>query len=112
MTQWHKRYIRPNGEYAPGNYARWSNDYVSQRLDELVQLPATDPQVVVKLTEIFQEMVRELPMANTMGVTKFVPVNTTYWTGYQTADNPFEGPWWWWDQFRTYLPHYSPTGAK
>jgi peptide/nickel transport system substrate-binding protein len=111
MLKWHSRYYKPNGEYSI-NIARFRNAYVDQRIDELLKLPSDDPQVVVKLTEILQEMVRQRPMNNMLGVTKIVPVNTTYWTGYQSADNPFEGPWTWWDQFRAYLPHYSPTGAK
>ncbi|MFP3089714.1 ABC transporter substrate-binding protein [Treponema sp. TIM-1] len=111
MLGWHSRFYRPNGEYSI-NIARFKNAYVDKRLDELLALPSDNPQVIQKLTEIFQEMVRQMPMNNMVGTTKIVPVNTTYWTGYQSADNPFEGPWWWWDQFRTYLPRYRPTGVK
>lgn len=41
--------------------------------------------------------------------TKIVPINTTYWTGFPTAENPYEGPWWWWSLFRFMLPKLSPA---
>jgi peptide/nickel transport system substrate-binding protein len=112
MLQWHKQYIVPVGQLAPGNADRWANDRVSQLLDELAALPPEDPQVVRKITEINQEFVKGIPFLPMFGTSKFVPVNTYYWKGFQTIDNPFEGPWWWWSQFKYYLPHYSPTGNK
>ena len=110
MLGMHKRYVVPNGQRAPGNDVRWVNDRVSQLLDELVTLPSNHRDVVPKITEINQEMVKGLPFLPMFGNTKFVPVNTYYWEGFQTADNPFEGPWWWWSHFRYYLAHYKPTG--
>ena len=35
-----------------------------------------------------------------VGTSKFVPVNETYFTNYPTADNYYEGPWWWWSNFK------------
>jgi peptide/nickel transport system substrate-binding protein len=112
MLSWHKRYIVPVGQNAPGNASRWANDRVSQLLDELAALPSTDRNVIPKVTEINQEFVKELPVLPMFGTSKFVPVNTYYWQGFQTADNPFEGPWWWWGHFKFYLPHYTPTGNR
>jgi peptide/nickel transport system substrate-binding protein len=110
MAGWHKQYIVPNGQLAPGNACRWANDTVSRLLDELAALPADDPQVIPKVTQINQEFVKEIPFLPMFGTSKFVPVNTYYWKGFQTVDNQFEGPWWWWSQFKFYLSHYSPTG--
>ena len=112
MQGWHKRYVVPVGQLAPGNACRWTNDRVSQLLDELANLPSSDPQVVSKITEINQEFVKGIPFLPMFGTSKFVPVNTYYWKGFQTVDNPFEGPWWWWSQFKYYLAHYSPTGNQ
>jgi peptide/nickel transport system substrate-binding protein len=41
--------------------------------------------------------------------TKIVPFNETYWTGFPTSENPYEGPWWWWSNFRFTLPRIQPA---
>lgn len=110
MLGWHKQYIVPTGEQAPGNRNRWKNDRVSQLLDELTGMPSSDPAVVEKITEINKEFVKGLPFIPMFGTSKFVPVDTYYWEGFQTSENAFEGPWWWWSQFKFYTPHFKPTG--
>lgn len=110
MNQWHKKFIAPVGEIASANYSRWSNDRVSELLDELAALPSDDPQVIEKITEINQIFVAEIPFLPMFGTSKFVPVNSYYWEGFQNSENPYEGPWWWWSQFKYYLPHISPSG--
>ena len=113
MQHWHARHIVPVGEQAPGNRARWGgpvNDAVSERLDLLATLHQEDPRVVEEITEIMKLFVEELPFIPMFGTSKFVPVMEYYWTGFQTIDNDFEGPWWWWSQFKFYTPHFRPTG--
>jgi len=110
LQGWHKQYIVPNGQQAPGNRNRWANDKVSSLIDELNGLKSNDPKVVADITEIHKEFVKGMPFIPMFGTSKFVPVDTYYWKGFQTADNQFEGPWWWWSQFKFYTPHYKPTG--
>lgn len=109
MQTWHMQYVVPPGERASGNFARWSNSTASAILDEAAVLPPEDPRVVELMTGFYQEMVREIPFLPMFGTSKFVPVNTKYWEGFQTAENPFEGPWWWWSQFKYYLHNLSPA---
>jgi peptide/nickel transport system substrate-binding protein len=110
MSGWHKQFVVENGKPAPGNTSRWSNDRVSELLDELGGMQSNDPRVIENITEINKEFVRELPFIPMFGTSKFVPVDTYYWEGFQTSENSFEGPWWWWSQFKYYLPHLKPTG--
>jgi peptide/nickel transport system substrate-binding protein len=42
------------------------------------------------------------------GTSKFVPVNETYFTNYPTADNYYEGPWWWWSNFKYIVAQIEP----
>jgi len=110
---WNARHLMPIGEQANGNRARWSsegNDKASEILDHLMTLPADDPQIVPGVTEVLEIFVAEMPFIQMVGTSKFVPVMTHYWEGFQTADNAFEGPWWWWAQFKFYTPHIQPTG--
>ncbi|MFC5452912.1 ABC transporter substrate-binding protein [Paenibacillus aestuarii] len=110
LQGWHKQYIVPNGKQAPGNRNRWANDKVSSLIDELNGLKSDDPKVIADITDIHKEFVKGMPFIPMFGTSKFVPVDTYYWQGFQTADNQFEGPWWWWSQFKFYTPHYKPTG--
>lgn len=113
MDHWKNTYLAPIGEQAPGNRVRWSgeaNDEVTRILEELQQLPSDDPAVVEGITEILKEFVAEQPFLPMFGTSKFVPVITHYWEGFQTAENAFEGPWWWWSQFKFYTPNLKPTG--
>ncbi len=51
-----------------------------------------------------------MPAIQMFGTTQFVPVNTYYWTNEPSADNPYEGPWWWWSTFKFMLPNFKQTG--
>jgi peptide/nickel transport system substrate-binding protein len=113
MEHWNNKYIVPTGEQAPGNRYRWggeSNDKVTEKLNELMQMSSDDPKVIEGVTEICKLFVEELPFIPMFGTSKFVPVTTHYWTGFQTSENDFEGPWWWWSQFKYYTPYLKPTG--
>ena len=110
---WNARTLAPIGDQSSGNRARWSgagNDKVSEIMDHLMTLPADDPAIVTGMTEVLEVFVEELPFISMFGTSKFVPVTTHYWEGFQSAENDFEGPWWWWSQFKFYTPHIQPTG--
>ena len=40
---------------------------------------------------------------------KFVPTNSTNWEGYPCAEDPYNGPWWWWSCFKYIVPHITPV---
>lgn len=113
MDHWKSEYIVPVGEQAPGNRYRWGgegNDKVTEILNELGAIPSDDPAIIDGVTEICKIFVDEQPFIPMFGTSKFVPVTTHYWEGFQTSENDFEGPWWWWSQFKYYTPHLKPTG--
>ncbi|MBB3128513.1 peptide/nickel transport system substrate-binding protein [Paenibacillus rhizosphaerae] len=110
LQGWNKEYIVPNGQQAPGNRNRWANDRVSGLLEGLNAMEPSDPKVIADITEINKEMVKGMPFIPMFGTSKFVPVDTYYWQGFQNAENEFEGPWWWWSQFKFYTPNYKPSG--
>jgi len=80
------------------NRERYSTPKISALIDELRTLPSEDPKVVALWTEVLQELVVGMPVIDMVGTSKFVPVNETYWTNFATAENYYEGPWWWWTQ--------------
>ena len=105
MEPWHKRFVVPVGEHAAANQVRFANDEISRLLDEMSVLTSDDPRVIELTREMLKEFVREMPYIPMFGTSKFVPVNTYYWDGFPTADNHYEGPWWWWSNFKYTLPN-------
>lgn len=102
IQTWHEKYILPNGENAAGNKERYANEELSAAIDKLQTLEPDDPEVNATVEEMLKIFVDEMPAIPMFGTAKFVPVVETYWTGFQDSENPFEGPWWWWSQFRFY----------
>lgn len=109
INGWHQRYVVPTGELAPGNANRHKSDEIAALLDELEKLPSDDPQNVEISKDLLMEMAQEMHWIPMFGTSKFVPVNQTYWTNYPTADNYYEGPWWWWSNFKYIVSHIQPV---
>lgn len=112
MEGWHKEYARPNGTPTSSNHARYVNDELSALIDTLRTLPSDDPQIVPLGTEILKELVEGLPVIEMFGTSKFVPVNETHWQNYPSADNFYEGPWWWWSNFKFIVARIEPKAAS
>jgi peptide/nickel transport system substrate-binding protein len=107
---WHKKFIVPTGQPAPGNAPRYESEALSAILDELSALPSDDPQTIELTQEFMKTWVVEMPWIPMFGTSKFVPVDTYYWENLPDVDNYYEGPWWWWSLFKYMLPNFEPTG--
>jgi peptide/nickel transport system substrate-binding protein len=109
LRGWHQKYIVSTGELAPGNANRHSSDEIARLLDELETLTSDDPRNVELSSELLLQMASEMHWIPMFGTSKFVPVNEHYWTNYPTADNYYEGPWWWWSNFKFIIANIEPN---
>lgn len=109
---WHKKFVVPVGQPAPGNNTRHVSDTLSSYLDQIEPLTSTDPKTIELMTEFMKAWVAEMPWLPMFGTSKFVPVDTYYWDGLPTVDNPYEGPWWWWSLFKYMTPNFQPSGRE
>lgn len=105
---WNRKFIVPVGEPAPGNTSRHDSEVLSTMLDEIGTLTSTDPELVPMTTEFMKAWVAEMPWLPMFGTSKFVPVVETYWQGFPSVDNYYEGPWWWWSLFKYMTPNFQP----
>ena len=103
--------IKPLGETGSGQGLRWNNEKVTEILHELANTDPESDRSYELHTEFLKECVTDMPEINFLSGTKFVPTNSTYWEGYPNADNPYNGPWWWWSCFKYMLPNITPTQA-
>lgn len=103
--------IKPLGETGSGQGLRWKNERVTEILHELANTDPESDRSYELHVEFLQECVKDMPFINFQSGTKFVPTNSTYWEGYPNAENPYNGPWWWWSCFKYMLPNITPTQA-
>jgi peptide/nickel transport system substrate-binding protein len=97
LESYHSDFIKPPGEVQPPrNLQRWQ----SERLDEIIEANRTvafdDPKVVELGMDYLKLAVEEMPFIPLMAYNKFAPFDTTYWTGFPSAENPYaaSGPFW------------------
>lgn len=109
---WHKKFVVPVGQPAPGNAVRHVSDTLSDYLDQIEGLTSTDPKTIELTTEFMKAWVAEMPWLPMFGTSKFVPVDTYYWDGLPTSENAYEGPWWWWSLFKYMTPYFQPSGRQ
>lgn len=103
--------IVPIGETGSGQSMRWNNQNVTNILHELANIDPENPRSYELHQEFLKECVKEMCEINFLSGTKFVPTNNTYWDGFPNANNPYDGPWWWWSCFKYMLPNFHPTQA-
>ena len=75
------------------NLSKWANADYDKIVDEVYVTPPSDK---AKVTELFLKAMEiwlpELPDIPLMQFYHRLPLNTTYWTGYPTAENPYVNP--------------------
>ncbi len=94
--------VVPVGERSPGfnNTSRWTGpgaEAYSAVVDKMADLPLGDPSVPGLVAEAYQYLDAEMPFVPLVQSAKLLPLNTTYWTGWPTADNYYNHPFFWWN---------------
>lgn len=108
----HERFVVPTGESTGTNQIRFANSDLSSIAEEMEMVLSTDPRVVELGRDALKIFVEEMPFIPMVGTSKFVPVDTTYWTNWPSGDNHYDNPVWWWSGFKHILPYIEPTGNR
>jgi peptide/nickel transport system substrate-binding protein len=102
-------WVVPVGERASRNAWRWENAEYSALVDQMGVLPLGDPQIdelFVQAAEIFMD---ELPVIPVTQAKKIIPFNSTYWTNWPSADNPYIHPPTWWQSTHVIIHNLEPA---
>ena len=95
LQYYHSRFYTPSGQQASGNPGgvRWKNAEVDQIIEALQQLPfdATDQTVELGL-QYCKLAAQEMPTTPLMAYNVFTTMDTTYFTGYPSIDDPYTDP--------------------
>jgi peptide/nickel transport system substrate-binding protein len=116
MDNFNVRWLKPIGENTGGeeNAWRWSGpaaEEYSALVDEMGTLPLGDPQIDELFVQAMEIWMAELPVIPITQAKKIIPFNTTYWTGWPTADNNYLHPPTWWQSTHAIIHNLQPTGT-
>lgn len=95
--------MAPLGEIGSGQGMRWRNDEATAIIHEMAKLSPNDPKSYDLAMDFLKIAITEMPFIGFHSGVKFVPTNSTVWTNYPSADNAYNGPWWWWSCFKYIL---------
>jgi peptide/nickel transport system substrate-binding protein len=94
MELYHSKFYKPTGT-ATYPFYRWRNADYDAVVDEMGVTPPDDPktkELFLKGTEIW---LKELPDPQLLQFYHRIPMNTTYWANWPTAENPYiNGSFW------------------
>jgi len=109
ISGWDADLIVPLGERGSGQGSRWNNREATEIIHELARVSPDSERSYELGMEFMKIAIKDLPFIGFHSGVKFVPTNSTYWENYPSADNPYNGPWWWWSCFKYITTEISPV---
>ncbi len=95
LQMYHSQWQKPTGENCGQNRPRWANSEYDAFVDEMSR---TSPDDTAKMQDLFNKSMeiwyRELPEVPLVQWFHRLAMNTTYWTGWPNADNPYNTAYW------------------
>ncbi len=109
INGWDADLIVPLGERGSGQGSRWNNAEATRIIHEMAKVsPDSDESYELGL-EFMKVAIADMPFIGFHSGVKFVPTNSTYWNNYPNAENPYNGPWWWWSCFKYITTEITPV---
>lgn len=116
MNRFTNHFVVPVGERSPGanNWVRWDTEGTAaytEIVDEMGTLPLGDPAIVDMVVEAYRYIYDEMPFIPLVQASKLVPFDTTYWTGWPTAENNYNHPATWWNSTHQIILNLRKAGG-
>jgi peptide/nickel transport system substrate-binding protein len=95
LQYYHSKFYTPSGQQASGNPGgvRWKNAEVDRIIEALQELPFDATEQTVELgLEYCKLAAQEMPTTPLMAYNVFTTMDTTYFTGYPSIDDPYTDP--------------------
>jgi peptide/nickel transport system substrate-binding protein len=108
FSHFHSNVSAPIGESAPQNHVRFKNARFDELVDKMAGL-TSGPEFDAAADEALKIMSEELPVAPLVQARLLTPFNTTYWTNFPTAENPYIHPGHWWVTGNYIIHGVTPT---
>lgn len=93
LNSWHSDFYVPSGAPAAGtNSMRWKNPELDKIIEEIQAISFDDPKGVELGLEYCKLAVQDMPITPIMAYNVFTTMDTTYFTGYPSVDDPYTNP--------------------
>lgn len=107
--------VVPVGERSPGfnNTARWDGpaaEAYSAIMADIATRSLGDEEIPGLVAEAYAHLDAEMPFIPLVQAAKLLPMNETYWTGWPTADNYYNHPFFWWNSAHQIIHNLEPAG--
>lgn len=110
LDLFHSKNYVPLGEMAPWlerNSFRYQNPALDAIIDQMFQVAPEDTAALTTLFHNAMEIwLADLPVIPIVQAPALVPFNSTYWTGWPTAEDPWNMPVSWWATFNLVINGY------
>lgn len=80
-------------------------------VEQIGTLSLDDPQIPTLVAEAYSYIDAETPIIPLVQATKLLPYNTTYWTGWPTAENNYNHPAFWWNHTHQIIHNLTKAGS-
>jgi peptide/nickel transport system substrate-binding protein len=115
MNRFTAQFVVPVGDRSPGtnNHVRWNTEGTarySELVEEIGVLPLGDAAILDKVVEAYGILHAEMPFIPITQAKKLVPFDTTYWTGWPTAENNYNHPATWWMSTHQIIHNLTKAG--
>jgi peptide/nickel transport system substrate-binding protein len=111
LDLFHSKNYRPLGEKAPWyeqDSFRYKNPALDAIVDKMFQVPPDDTATLTGLYhDAMSIWLKDLPVVPVIQAPALVPFNSTYWTGWPTADDPWNMPVSWWATLNLVINGYK-----
>jgi peptide/nickel transport system substrate-binding protein len=93
LQSWHSKFYVPSGKPAAGtNSMRWKNPELDQIIESIQKISFDDPKGVELGLQYCKLAAQDMPITPIMAYNVFTTMDTTYFTGYPSVDDPYTDP--------------------
>jgi peptide/nickel transport system substrate-binding protein len=94
LDSWHSEFLKQPGErQPPRNRQRWKSEELDKIIEQIRKIDFDDPKGTELGIEYIKLAVKEMPTIPLMSYNVFTMMDSTYWTGFPSAEtNPYTNP--------------------
>ncbi|TPM80439.1 ABC transporter substrate-binding protein [Mesorhizobium sp. B2-3-3] len=113
LDSWHSQFLAKPGERQPArNWQRWSDPELDKIIEQIRTIDFDDPKGIELGKDFIKLFVKNMPTIPLMSYNVFTVMDTTYWTGYPSAEtDPYTDPVPNWANTKYMMVKLKPTGA-
>jgi len=114
LDSWHSEFLSPPGKFQPPrNWQRWKDPELDKIIEQIRAIDFDDPKGIELGQDFIKLAVKNMPNIPLMSYNVFTIMDTTYWTGYPSAEtDPYTDPVPNWGNTKYMMVKLKPTGAQ